>query len=435
MNKEFLESYDILKKVYYDGAYANIELNRFLKEKKDINNNLVTKIVYGVLQKDIYLDYVVKKHIKPNTKPQVVLLLKMGRYISEEVSGIPPYAVVNELVEIAKKQYDRYVGGFVNATLKNVINSQVELPKHGTKEYLSVKFSYPRWVIDKFLSNRPYDFVEAFLSEPLTTYTHIRILGNVNVFIEDLNKCEIAYEKTVLDFTLYVDYNNLLKHDDVFKNRYVVQGLPSLIASLALGVTPNSTVLDATSAPGGKTAVIATIDPSIKVTACDLHSHRVLLVENYMKKLGIKNVTALKQDATVFNPKFENAFDYVLCDVPCSGLGVVNKKPDILLNRTADTLNEIIKTQKAILENNAKDVKKGGVLLYSTCSLLKQENNDIVNAFLKSHPDFKLTPINTFGLNVLNENNCYTFYPHLSKTEGFFIGRLIRKWKFYLITH
>ena len=431
MNKELNIAYDILKRVYFENAYANIELNKFLQEKKDVNNSLVTKLVYGVLQKDIYLDFVVKPYIKPNTKPQIVLLLKMGRYASEDVTGIPTYALVNECVEIAKYSFDRYIGGFVNATLKNVITAKPVLPKHGTKEYLSVKFSYPLWIINKFLQTKPYDFVEAFLSENLTTLTHIRILGNVNNFVDDLKKCEIEYNDTVLDFSKYVDYNKLLKYEDIFKNRYVVQGLPSLIASLALNVTPNAKVLDATAAPGGKSAVIAGIDPSVQVTACDIHSHRVLLVENYMKKLGVKNVKALKQDATIFNPNFENAFDYVLCDVPCSGLGVVNKKPDILLNRTIDGLNEIINTQYKILENNSRYVKQNGVLEYSTCSLFYDENEGVVTKFLSSHTEFKLTEINTFGLNVFNNNLCYTFYPHLSKTEGFFIARMVKKWKYY----
>ncbi len=424
MNKEFLTAYDILKKVYFENAYANIELNKFLKVNESLNGNLVTKIVYGVLQNDIYLDYVVKGYIKPNTKPPITLLLKMGRYVSEEVTGVPKYALVNELVEIAKKQYDRYVAGFVNATLKNVVNATVTLPKKNTAEYLSVKYSYPKWVIEKMLSNRTYDFVEDYLKTELTTLTHIRILDDVEKFKHDLDECGIKYETTVLDFTLYVDYNRLLKND-LFKNRYVVQGLPSLLCSLSLGAK-SGRVLDATSAPGGKTAVIAT-SGDVTVTACDIHSHRVLLVENYMKKLGIKNVTALKQDATVFNPDFENAFDFVLCDVPCSGIGVVNKKPDILLNRTPETLKEIIETQKKILENNARYVKSGGVLLYSTCSVLNDENNDVVADFLKHHNDFELTKIDTFGLNVLDENGFYTFYPNLSNTEGFFIARLKRK--------
>lgn len=427
MNTELNASYDILKKVYFDNAYANIELNKFLKNNTTSNGNLVTKIVYGVLQKDIYLDYVVNGFIKSSTKPQIVLILKMGRYISENVNSIPSYALVNELVNITKHSFDRYVSGFVNATLKNVINANVKLPKQGTVDYLSINYSYPKWVINKMLENRDYDFVKDFLKTELTTLTHIRILGNVDVFVSDLNKCGINFENTVLNYTKYVDYNKLLKYDDIFKNRYVVQGLPSLICSLSLGVTPESKVLDATSAPGGKTAVIASTQPTAQVTACDIHSHRVLLVENYMKKLGIKNVTALKQDATEFNKNFENAFDFVLCDVPCSGLGVVNKKPDILLNRTPDTLNEITKTQYAILDNNSKYVKQGGVLVYSTCSVLKEENNDIIAKFLQNHKDFSLTPIDTFGLNVINENNCYTFYPNVSGTEGFFIGRLIRK--------
>lgn len=426
MNKEFLTAYNILKSVYFEKAYANIELNKFIKSDNSLNNGLITKICYGVLQNDIYLDYVLKDNIKPSTKPQVVLILKMGRYISENVSGVPSYALVNELVEITKQKFDRYVAGFVNATLKNVINKKVTFPKTGTVEYLSVKYSYPKWIIEKMLKDRGYAFVEEFLKTELTTLTHIRILGDPKTFENDLKTCDIQYIDTPLNFTKYVDYNKLLQCD-IFNDRYVVQGLPSLICSLSLGVTKGSKVLDSTSAPGGKTAVIASIDPSISVTACDLHSHRVLLIEKYMKKLRIKNVTALKVDATMFNPSFEKAFDFVLCDVPCSGLGVVNKKPDILLNRTSDTLDEIVVTQKKILENNSRYVKDGGVLLYSTCSVLKEENNMVVADFLSKHPEFELTPIDTHGINVVNENNCYTFYPNVSNTEGFFIGRLRKK--------
>lgn len=425
MNREFLTAYDILKKVYFEKAYANIELNNFLKSNNQINNNLVTKIVYGVLQNDIYLDYVVGKFVKPSTKPQIVLVLKMGRYISENIDGIPQYALVNELVELTKSKFDRYVAGFVNATLKNVISCKVELPKDSAKQ-LSVKYSFPMWVIEKLLKHKSYEFVEDFLSTKLTELTHVRILGDVEQFVSDLKENGIEYLDTPIAFTKYVDYNALLKNPK-FERRYVVQGLPSLICSLALGVTAGSMVLDATSAPGGKAGVIASIDPSISVTACDLHSHRVLLIENYMRKLGVKNVKAMKVDATQFKKEFENAFDYVLCDVPCSGLGVVNKKPDILLNRTPEGLVELIKTQKQILENNSRYVKSGGVLLYSTCSVLKEENYDVVAEFLSKHPEFELTKIDTCGVDVVEENGCYTFYPNISKTEGFFIGRLKKK--------
>lgn len=427
MNIELNTSFNILKSVYFDNAYANIELNKVLKKKENnINYSLITKLVYGVLERDIYLDYVVKNFVKPTTKPVIKLLLKFGRYISEEVNSIPNYTLVNELVNISKKYGDKYVSGFVNATLKNIIKAEIELPKKNTVEYLSVKYSYPIWIIKELLNYKDFEFVEDLLKKELTTLTHIRLLGDSQTFITDLKYHNINFEQTQLDNTLYVDYNALVDNE-TFKDRYVVQGLPSLICSLSLGAQPNSKVLDTCSAPGGKSAVIAGIDNSISVTACDVHAHRVMLIENYMKKLKLNNVKAVKQDATVFNPEWEGKFDFVLCDVPCSGIGVVNKKPDILLNRSLDSLKNITKTQLAIINNCSKYVKKGGVLVYSTCSIMPQENEGIINQFMKTNKDFELTEINTYGIKVDNNNLKYTFYPNVSNTEGFFIGRLVRK--------
>jgi len=431
MNKELNTAFEILKSVYFDNAYANIELNKVLKKKDDkINYALITKLVYGVLERDIYLDYVINDYIKTSTRPIIKLILKLGRYVSEEVNSIPDYTLVNELVNISKKYGDRFVGGFVNATLKNLIKANVKLPLQNTDEYLSVKYSYPTWIIKELKKYRSYEFIEELLKTELTTLTHIRVLNNVSEFKQILTENNIKFETTPLDNTLYVDYNSLLKCDSL-KNKYVVQGLPSLICSLALGAKANSKVLDTCSAPGGKSAVIAGSDKSIEVIACDLHSHRVLLIESYMKKLGINNVKAMKQDATKYNTDWNEYFDYVICDVPCSGIGIVNKKPDILLNRNIEKLNEIVKIQYDILDNSSKYVKRGGVLLYSTCSIMPQENEEIIDKFLKTHKDFYLTEIDTQGIKVDENKFKYTFYPNVSNTEGFFIGRLKKKWKFY----
>lgn len=427
MNKEINIAFSILKNVYFDGAYANIELNKVLRNKdNNVNYALITKLVYGVLERDIYFEYVIKDFTKPNTKPVIKLLFKLGRYIKEEVNSIPDYTIVNELVNISKKYGDRFVSGFVNATLKNILKSDVKYPKENTDEYLSIKYSYPLWIIKELLKCKSYDFVKEMLETNLTNLTHIRLIKEVDKFKDDLTTNNIYFEVTPLSDTLYVDYNKIIDNP-IFINRYVVQGLPSLICSRALGVKPNSKVLDTCAAPGGKSAVIASIDKSIEVISCDIHSHRVLLIENYMKKLGLNNVKAVKQDATVFNKEWENKFDYVLCDVPCSGIGVVNKKPDILLNRDLNGLKLITKTQIDILNNCCKYVKSGGILLYSTCSIMPQENEEILNKFLSTHKEFELTEINTFGVNVENNNFMYTFYPNVSNTEGFFIGRLVKK--------
>ncbi len=435
MNKELKMSYDVLSKVYFDSAYASIELNKSLTG--DLNKALVTKIVYGVLEQDIYLDYVVNTFVTKAPKPNVMLVLKIAAYVSHNISSIPLYALTNECVELTKQIADKYAAGFVNAVTKKMAATEVKLPnpKANMSKYLSIKYSYPKWYVDELLKKHNATFVEKLLEFKPTTDTHVRVVKQPNLtlddsvkeFTEQLDKLGIWWQLTALNYTMYVDYTKLLEHDELTKY-HVVQGLPSIITALSVGAKPNDKVLDATSAPGGKACLIAGQDNSIRVTACDLHIHRVGLIRKYANSLGLTNVVPLIADATKYKPEWDKAFDCVLCDVPCSGMGVVTKKPDILLNRTLSDVNELVGLQYQILCNNAKYVKSGGTLVYSTCSILHAENENVILKFLDSHKDFKLVPIDTYGIDVTNKDNMYTFYPHLTHTEGFFIGRLVRLW-------
>lgn len=449
MNKELNYSYNLLKKVYFDEGYSSIELNKLINAKKQekVNFALITKIVYGVLEKDISLEYIVSKFVKKASEPKIMLILKMATYISRFTNSIPNYAIVNECVELAKKE-NKNAGGFVNATLKNILNNKVLLPNKGEnlEEYLSIKYSYPVWIIKELLKSNPTKFIEEYLSKELTTLTHIRVVntnfenikyfnknGNisdgfkkiVDNFENDLKQNNVEYSKTSLPFTFYVDYSSL-KNLPLFEGRYVVQGIPSIITSINVGVENNDNVLDCTGAPGGKSVLIAELSPTSQITCCDIHEHRVELIKAYATKQNIKNIIPLTQDATKFNKDFNENFDRVLCDVPCSGIGVVNKKPDILLNRTLNDVKTLSGVQFSILSNNAKYVKIGGTLVYSTCSILEKENEEVVRKFLLQNKNFELEPIETFGISVKNNENMYTFFPNISETEGFFIAKLKR---------
>lgn len=426
MNKELSLSYDILKKVYFDNAYANIMLNK--SKSDDVNFGLVTKIVYGVIEKDIYLEYVISQHVKNYPKPSIMLLLKLGTYVLKNINSIPEYAVVNELVNLSKIGNDKFVAGFVNSTLKNIAQNEVILPSKTANiyKYYSIKYSYPEWIITKLLEIFDENELDEFFSAVLTDLTHVRIVKDREEFIKLLKDNNIECMDSPLDDCVYVDYAKLLSHNEL-SSHYTVQGLPSVICAKALGVISYSRVLDCTGAPGGKSGVIGGIDKSINVICSDLYPHRVLLIKQYMKKLGLNNVEAVKQNAVEYRSDWSEKFDYVLCDVPCSGVGVINKKPDIVLNRNPQDIVSLASTQYKILSNNSKYVKPGGILQYSTCSILKEENQDVINRFLKENPQFELTPIRTYGVNVKNQNNMYTFYPHISGTEGFFIARMKRK--------
>ena len=427
MNKELNISYEILSKVILEKSYVSIELNKYLSQKaNDFNSAVVTKIVYGVLEKDILLEYFVRSFTPKAPEPKIMILLKIVAYVSKAINSIPHFALVNEIVSIAKK-VDFHKSGFVNAVSKKLISNQVVLPnKKNITKYLSVKYNYPEWIIVELLKEHKLDFVTDLVSVELTNLTHIRVNANLisaSKFKHNLKELDIHYEDSLYDYTMYVDYAELLKHSEL-KDFYVVQGLPSIITCNVLGAD-KGLVLDTCAAPGGKSVYLAS-NPHIKVTSCDIHNHRVELIKKYAKSLGVK-LDAVTQDASKLREDWIGKFDFVLCDVPCSNLGVSRKKPDVLLNKTMADVKTLAGLQLKILENSANYVKSGGILQYSTCTILSSENKCVIEKFLKNHSDFELTPIEFENINITNDNNTYTFYPNLTKTEGFFIGRLRRK--------
>ena len=433
MNKEIMYAHNVLKAVYFDDAYSSIELNKLLQNSavEKLNKNLITKIVYGVLEKDILLSYVISKFCSKKPDEKVELLLKIGAYILKFVSGIPNFACVNEIVELCKKNCSKYVAGFVNAVLKKIDNNEVLLPdkERDLINYLSVKYSYPVWFVKKMLKVYSVEFVENLLSYSLTTLTHVRIVeSNISVqeFKNVLQKNAVHYENSPVPYGLYVDYSELLKVKNLDKC-YAVQGVPSIIVcENALKYIKNN-VLDVCSAPGGKAVLLATKNNQCEIIGCDIHENRVKLIKEYAKKYSITNIKTMLNDATKLNKEWLNCFDVVLCDVPCSNLGVCNKKPDVLLRKTEGNVTNLISIQKNILETSANYVKKGGVLIYSTCTILPDENENVLFDFLSKHEDFELIDIDTIGIEVINKQKTSTFIPSVSGTEGFFVGGIIRK--------
>lgn len=423
MNKELELSFKILNNVYSSGAYASIELNKNYTDK--LNFNLVTKIVYGVMDYDVKLGYFISLFYSKAPKAQVKTLLKLAAYVAMEIDSIPKYAIVNELVEITKHSKLKPYTSFINAVLKKLVNAQFVLPDTKNKQqFLSVKHSKPIWFVDLLLKTLPYEDAINYLSSELPTQTHIRIntlKTTVSEFIAVLENKNIAFTPSFSDDALYVDYSELIRIKEL-NGHFTPQGIPSMIVAKNV---KGKCILDACSAPGGKAVYAATLNPESHVIACDIHAHRVKLINDYKNNMGVNNLETLKLDASKFNPEFENKFDCVLLDVPCSGLGVVSKKPDMLL-KDEPNITEIAELQYKILENNAKYLQVGGTLIYSTCTITKEENENILNKFLNQHKNFKIAQVDTFGVACTDNCGLKTFYPHISKTEGFFIGKLVR---------
>lgn len=423
MNKELKISYNILKQIYFNNAYSSIELNKY-SAVEDINFGLVTKIVYGVISNDEKYNYYLNQFFKKAPKKQVTLILKIACFVKFEINSIPDFALTNELVNLAKSCELKPYSGFINAVIKNILKTDFKLDdKLDNVTRLSVTYSKPVWFIEFLINSYGLEDAVKILSANLTDSTHIRINTNlitVENFIKILEQNNVEYSMSVLNDALYVNYEKLIKLPKLNKY-YTPQGITSMLVSRqCIG----KNILDACSAPGGKAVYIATLNPNSTVFACDVHPHRVELINSYANRMEINNVKTCVIDATKFNPEFNNKFDVVLLDVPCSGLGVINKKPDILLKKPTN-LTELQNLQLKILKNNAQYVKVGGEIVYSTCTINPGENQDVLNKFLNDNKNFSVVPVECFSIDAVG-NNFKTFLPHISKTEGFFIGRIKR---------
>jgi 16S rRNA (cytosine967-C5)-methyltransferase len=424
MNTALLTSFQILQRVYVDKAFSSIELSKQLTNARTADKALITKVVYGVLDTDIELDYIVHQFAKKN-KANVSVLLKIGTYCLKYLS-IPPYAVVNDVVEISKITDDRFVVGFVNATLKSIAKALAEdaiAYPDGRDEYLSVKHSYPLWALKKLQKDYGKETAERIISTKLPSDSCVRVnCGKMSIanFTKLLEEKGVAFEKTILPDAFYI--KGALNIDD---SLYTYQSLSSMLIVHALNTTGKCSVLDACAAPGGKAVYIKQLDGDATVTACDIHPHRVALIDSYAKRMGV-SVKTVCCDSAVLNPNFEEKFDYVLCDVPCSGFGVLGSRPDIKLTRTSEDIGNLMKLQSAILNNAARYVKRGGVLVYSTCTVFNNENGQIVDRFLQNNPDFSYSSIHLPIDSPANGQGKYQFLPHIDAIQGFFAARLVK---------
>ncbi len=410
--------YELLMKVFRDNAYASIELNTALATVASADKAYVTRLFYGVLERSVYYDYVLGKFAKEKPKKPIVVLIKMGYYLLEN-SSVPAYATVNNIVALCKKAGKGGASGFVNSALRNF--GSVALPLEGTTEYLSVRYSYPLWLCQMLCDEYGYDFTQRELAADAEKRTHIRVNTGV-ISLEDFTEKYRGKELDPSGVGYYVARNTVSELD---AEDYVVQSAASVIAAKAYvaGLPLVENILDVCAAPGGKSVLLSSLT-NAKVTACDLHPHRVDLIRKYASHCRA-DIQAVLQDATVFRPEWENKFDLVVCDVPCSGIGVAGSKPDILYNRAADDIEDLVTVQAKILRNASRYVRAGGRLCYSTCTVLRRENGAQIEAFLSEDKDFVRTPI----LSPLDGKRYdeIKLFRHLHHTDGFYVAALSKK--------
>ena len=416
-------AYQTLLEIEKNEAYSNIELNHQIKQLKPDNPAFVRELVYGVLENKIYLDHMltqlIPKGLKGVKKP-IKVLLRMGLYQIIFMDSVPEYAAVNETVKLARKVAPGR-DGFLNGVLRGYgkKKEQLTLPdrEKDLLQYLSVKYSFDASIVKLWLSQYSAEETEQLLAHS-NMRPELSIRVNVmkttaDALMEALMTQGFDVKKGALsDRVLFVKGSGLLDTEAYRSGLFSVQDEASVVATEVLAPKPGERILDICAAPGGKTLAMAELmENKGAIRAFDVYQHKLDLLEGEAKRLGLSIVETAEQDGTVFNEAYTSCADKVLVDGPCSGLGVIRRKPEIKFKVVEDEARDLAGKQLAILENACRYVKDGGDLLYSTCTINRLENMGVVDCFLAKHREFELV----YSRQLL---------PGLDETDGFFISKL-----------
>lgn len=434
----------ILEKIEKSGSYSNLLINHTIETYRfnSVDARLLTELVYGVLQRKLTLDYYLSAFIKKNQSLDswVRNLLRLSFYQMIYLERIPNHAIFNEAVNIAKKRgHFKGISQFVNGVLRNAERrgflsiDAIQDPI----EKLSVEFSMPEHLVKKLTDELGIEKTRSLglsLLEP--SHPSARINSELITMDEALRVMRSEgfdpYESELSNVGIVADSGHFVSSSLFKEGKLTIQDESSQLVAPALEVEPFHQVLDACAAPGGKTTHIASYlseEAGGKVTALDLHAHKVKLIEENAERMHVKKiVNGQNLDARKVNTAFKDeSFDRILVDAPCSGLGLMRRKPDIKYTKNEGDFVKLQKIQVDILTQVAPKLKKDGLLVYSTCTITNEENEQVISKFLKNQPNFSKVPIKV-GENLQANivDNALHIYPDDFNTDGFFICCLKR---------
>ncbi|MGC5328745.1 16S rRNA (cytosine(967)-C(5))-methyltransferase RsmB [Brevibacillus sp. SYSU BS000544] len=437
---------EILTRVDEHQSYSNLELKNVLSSHQlsPQDTGLVTELVYGTIQRRLTLDTVITRFVKGGTKklqPWVLNLLRMSLYQVRYLDRVPDRAAVHEAVEIAKRKGHQGISSLVNGVLRNVLRQPetwTTAPKGSVAEQIAYEESHPIWLVKRWLKLYGEEATRAICqTNNLPPHTSVRV-NRLKIAQEDL----LAHLKRDLPevavSTLSPDGLVVSGHaagTSWFQDGFMtIQDESSMLVAPALHVKPGMRVLDACAAPGGKTTHLAEMmDNQGEIVACDVHPHKRELIGQTAKRLGITIVKTLVSDAADLPNQEIGLFDRILLDAPCTGLGVIRRKPDIKWNKTEQDIKDIAKVQFELITQVSKLLKPGGLLVYSTCTMEPEENQHLVGRFLQENPDYEwdlsLTQDLPPAVQKLadGQQGFIQILPHQFSSDGFFISRIRRK--------
>ncbi|MBD1371376.1 16S rRNA (cytosine(967)-C(5))-methyltransferase RsmB [Hazenella sp. IB182357] len=440
---------DLLTEWEEKQAYSNLLLNQALRHAKlsPRDKGLVTELFYGTIQRLNTIDWVLNQLVKKGVhtlEAWVRQVLRISIYQLLFLDKIPERAVVHEAVQYSKNRSHKGIAGLVNGVLRGFLRRSEALTPPAqpqTHAEQSLTYSFPKWMIQHMEDAYGVTETQQWLADSLLPpQLSVRINTSKisrQAFIELWNQSEkgVARASTVTQDGVILSGSGNPAYSELFEIGYfTIQDESSMLVGEILAPTPDMTVLDMCAAPGGKATHIAQImENQGKVVACDLHPHKLALIEAHIKRLGFTNVRVLSGDSRYISRKIPNEkFDAILLDAPCSGLGVIRRKPEIKWTKKPQHIEGLVRIQAELLEAAAQLLNPGGTLVYSTCTFEKAENQDQVAAFLKRHPEFEvalepqLLPSEVEAKAIFGPG-WLQILPHHFHSDGFFIARLHKR--------
>ncbi|MGI6006784.1 MAG: 16S rRNA (cytosine(967)-C(5))-methyltransferase RsmB [Ruminococcus sp.] len=435
----------ILLEINRDGEYSHIAIRRALDKYQYLpkqDRSFITRVCEGTVEYMLQLDYIIGcfSNVKvEKMKPVIREILRSGAYQLMYMDRIPDSAVCNEAVKLAQKKGFYSLKGFVNGVLRNIARNKNTIsfpPKDQPVQYLSVKYSLPVWLVERWLDEYGFETVkimaEDFLKDKPTTIRCAQYMIDTDVTIKRLREQNVTVEKApYLDYAYYISNYNYLRMLTVFRMGCImVQDVSSMLVTEAAAPEEGDYVLDLCAAPGGKSLHMADkMKGRGYVEARDLTEYKIQLIEENIRRMNVSNIRAVCKDATVFDRESVGKADIVLADVPCSGFGVIGKKTDIKYKVTRQKQEDLVILQRRILHNAASYVREGGTLIYSTCTIAKEENQNNVFWFVENYP-YELESLDPYLPEQLHSETTkkgwIQLLPGVHKTDGFFIARLKR---------
>ncbi|KAB3533137.1 16S rRNA (cytosine(967)-C(5))-methyltransferase RsmB [Alkaliphilus serpentinus] len=435
----------VLYQIDVKEAYSNIALNREIKENPytPVDRGFLTELVYGVLENQMKLDYIIGQFSSVKLKkihPYALILIRLALYQLLFLDKIPPSAAINESVELSKK-YCKKTSGFINGVLRNILRKKGEIHMPSRADdlplYLSLKYSHPLWMVNTFLKFFDPSFTEKILEanngKP-ELYVRVNTLkASVADVLKSLEgKGFTIHRSGYIDEALVIKgEKNLQQLEELKKGHIYIQDFASMLIAKILDPKEGDFVIDVCSAPGGKTTHIAQLMKNQgRILARDIHPHKLKLVQSNGKRLGVNIIETQEFNGIELDENLLGKADGVLVDAPCSGLGIIRRKPEIKYRKTNEDIKALTEMQAKILSNAAKYLKIGGTIVYSTCTIDPRENHKVVETFLNHNKNYQLIDISKEYHSFIPGNHqeaMLQLYPGMDGTDGFFISKIIRK--------